>query len=118
MVRKTIKCGAELALSFAILCIIRIIFESELDEALVYVPIVFLGLHCFFELLQQRRENQYITKLENQDQISGRDFMEAMNLMIKLIDRFNDNDQSLLQRLYYYHRISCFNDECICTIYN
>eukprot|EP00347_Sterkiella_histriomuscorum_P017246 403350125 len=104
-------------LSISYACLVRVIFELQLIELIIFYPIILYVTIQLFQYFEQQKRRKIFDQIETLNSLPLQYIQQIILQVLQMLDRQSQSDLRELQNIFYRHRMNCFNTDCVCNKY-
>eukprot|EP00347_Sterkiella_histriomuscorum_P015474 403356890 len=100
-----------------IVSVISLLTDRDIFSTLAYLFIFIPVMVKIIFSADQHRKHQVIYKMKSEDGMSKNEYLIALTHLLKMIKRQSETDLAQLMSFTYQHKLSCYNNGCICQFF-
>jgi hypothetical protein len=106
-----------LMVALTIIGIIALITQKDILTTLAYLFIFIPVIVKIFYAIDERRKHQVLFKLKNEEALTSNEYLIALTHLLKMVKRQSETDIAQLLSFTYYHKLFCYDKQCICQFF-
>lgn len=103
-----------LMVALTLIGLIALLSGKDILSTLAYLFIFIPVIIKIFYAIDERRKHSVLFKLKNDDTLSSNEYLIALTHLLKMVKRQSQTDIAQLLSFTYYHKITCYDQQCIC----
>jgi hypothetical protein len=106
-----------LMVALTLIGLIALVSAKDLMSTLAYLFIFIPVIIKIFYAIDEHRKHSVLLKLKNDDNLSSNEYLIALTHLLKMVKRQSQTDIAQLLSFTYYHKITCYDTNCICQFF-